>query len=109
MRMKIILCYFFGLIVGTRGVYAQLRLDTLTSPMKKALGWKELPQAILTIKAGPPVRIMQPDHMSCVIANSAFLQPMPVRRMKSTDPMPNGVQVVGQHPGGGQMPVWEGP
>jgi hypothetical protein len=90
MRMKVILCLFFGLIAG--GVYGQLRLDTLPSPMKRALGWKQLPPAILVIKAGLPVRIMQPDHMSCVVANLALLESMPVGRMKSTDPMPNGVE-----------------
>jgi hypothetical protein len=111
MRMKVILCLFFGLIAGTLGVYGQLRLDTLPAPMKRVLGWKELPPGILTIKAGPSVRIMQPDHMSCVIANAAFLEPMPVRRMKSTDAMPNGVQVPGgeQPPDGGQIPPREKP
>ena len=109
--MKVILCLFFGLIAATRGVYGQLHLDTLPSPMKRALGWKQLPPAILTIKAGPLVRIMQPDHMSCVVANLALLEPMPVGRMKSNDPMPNGVEVVGdeQPPEVQQMPRPEGP
>jgi hypothetical protein len=103
--MKVILCLFFGLIAGTLGVYGQLRLDTLPSPMKRALGRKQLPPAILTIKASPPVRIMQPDHMSCVSVSLALLEPMPVIPMKSTDPMPNGVKV----PGGEQPPEGQRP
>ena len=109
MRMKVIFCLFFGLVAGTSSVYAQLRLDTLPSPMKKALGWKELPPAFLTVSSSS-VRIMPPDHMSCVIANLALSEPMPVRRMKSTDKMPNGVQVAGgEQPPGGQMPSRERP
>ena len=109
--MKVILCLFFGLIAGTLGVYGQLRLDTLPLPMKRALGWKQLPPVTLTIKAGPLVRIMQPDHMSCVVANSALLEPMPVGRMKSADPMPNGVEASGgeQPPEAQPMPRPEGP
>ena len=111
MRMKVILCLFFGLIAATRGVYGQLHLDTLPSPMKRALGWKQLPPAILTIKGRPSARVMQPDHMSCVVVNLALLEPMPVGQMKSNDPMPNGVAVAGgeQPPEVQQVPRREGP
>lgn len=111
MRMKVILCLFFGLIAGTLGVYGQLRLDTLPSPMKRALARKQPAPATLTIKAGHRVGIMQPDHMSCVIANAAFLEPMTVLRMKSADPMPNGVKAPDgeQPPEVQQMPPHEGP
>jgi hypothetical protein len=115
--MKVILCLCFGLIAGTLGVYGQLRLDTLPSPTKRVLGWKELPPGTLAIKAGRSVRIMQPDHMPCVVANLALLQRMPVILMKSTDPMPNGAQASGgeqppgdeQPPRGEQPPDWERP
>jgi hypothetical protein len=53
-------------------------------------GWQP---AVLTVKIASLVRIMQPDHMSCVTADLSRVERMPVRRIKSTDKMPNGMQV----------------
>jgi hypothetical protein len=74
--------------------------NTFAPQEKRRIGRVGTPPPALTMSI-PPVRIMQPDHMSCVIADPALFEPMPVDRRKSADLMPNGVPASGgeQPPG----------
>src|SRR5271170_7585345 len=39
---------------------------------------------------GRPVRVLKPDHMSCLIPDVAKVERMPVCQAANADPMPNG-------------------
>jgi hypothetical protein len=112
MRMKLILYVFFGLIAGTATVCGQapaisggfqlgrqLRADSLFRRMMPRPG-QTMPRTD-HMMPGPGrvlVRMMQPDRMPCVVADIGRVERMPVRRMESPDPMPNGVRVPESEP-----------
>ena len=58
---------------------------------------REKAQGLLSTPEGP-VRVLKPDHMSCLIPDVAKVERIPIRWEASADPMPNGFHLNGPRP-----------
>jgi hypothetical protein len=81
--MKGILCLSFGLVLAAGSATGQV------------IGFWRSPDTTLGrfIISGGPVRILEPDHMPCLVTDFAKVGRMPVRRDANADPMPNGFRL----------------
>jgi hypothetical protein len=41
----------------------------------------------------PPIRILQPDNMPCLLTDLSHLERMPVKRTKNADRIPNAIKI----------------
>jgi hypothetical protein len=122
--MKLILCVFFGLMAGVGSVCGQLpapggyhqglqlnpdslagggyKLGLTFSPDLAMLNSDSVIRRLIISQGRASVRIMQPDNMPCVVIEAGRVDRMPVRRMKSSDRMPNGIRIPEKQPMPGQ-------
>jgi len=111
--MKRILFLFFGLSVVAISAFGQgpLKADDkllqwklhLPAPSAGQLGFSggqlngflplpETARAMAVTQRGM-IRVLQPDHMPCVVPDLARVERMPTFRAANKDPMPNGFRL----------------